>query len=120
MADQYIRPTPEMVERNKARDVRESIGWNNDWCNGPTFLTDWIGIHPSRDYDLMFFSKVTKGPVAWVYCKQHLRAHATGWCTVNPEQKIPLKATTSEAAYAEVKAAGWSVYGETPNTRDIR
>lgn len=120
MGDRYILPTPEMVERNKLRDVRDSIGWTNEWSNGPTYLTDWIGIHPSRDYDLMFFSKDMKGPVAWVYCKQHLRPHPTGWCTVNPGQKIPLNATTSDAAYAEVRTAGWPIYGETENTKDIR
>jgi hypothetical protein len=106
MADRYINPTPEMAERNKARDVRDSFGWTNEWCNGPTYLVDWIGIHPSRDYDLMFFSKDTKGPLAFVYCKQHMCAHGTGWCTVNPGQKIPLNSTTIDGAREEVRIAG--------------
>jgi hypothetical protein len=47
----------------------------------------------------------------WVYCRQHLRPHATGWCTVGPEDKEPLRATTREEAYAEVRANGWAIWG---------
>jgi hypothetical protein len=46
----------------------------------------------------------------YVYCRAHVGPHATGWCTVPPEDKIALKATTAEDAYAEVKANGWRIY----------
>ena len=26
----------------------------------------------------------------WVYCAQHLRAHKTGWCGVNSQDKVGL------------------------------
>lgn len=48
----------------------------------------------------------------FVYCRQHLRPHSTGWCTVNSSDKIALKATTSEAAYDEVRANGWAIFQE--------
>jgi len=37
---------------------------------------------------------------AFVYCNQHLRVHSTGWCTVDPHNKIPMPGTTWEAAHA--------------------
>lgn len=49
----------------------------------------------------------------FVYCHQHLRPHGTGWCTVSNRDKTPLLAETVEDAYAEVRAAGWPIYGET-------
>jgi hypothetical protein len=49
---------------------------------------------------------------SWVYCKSHVRAHVTGWCTVDPSRKVALKATTREEAYAEVRANGWPIYGD--------
>lgn len=49
---------------------------------------------------------------AWVYCKSHVRAHVTGWCTVDPSRKVALKATTREEAYAEVRASGWPIWGD--------
>lgn len=51
---------------------------------------------------------------AWVYCTQHVRPHQTGWCTVWPRDKIPLEAKDREAAYAECRAKGLKIYGETP------
>lgn len=42
----------------------------------------------------------------WVYCKQHCRPHSTGWCTVSPEDKVPLKAQTQAEAYIEAKEMG--------------
>lgn len=48
----------------------------------------------------------------FVYCKQHLRPHSTGWCTVHASDKVALKATTSEAAYDEVRANGWTIFQE--------
>ncbi len=39
----------------------------------------------------------------WVWCKEHLRAHQTGWCTVSPDRKVALKATTVEEVASEVR-----------------
>lgn len=47
---------------------------------------------------------------AFVYCASHLRPHATGWCTVNAFDKIPLGATRGEDAYAECKRLGFYLY----------
>lgn len=49
---------------------------------------------------------------AFVYCRSHVRPHATGWCSVSAGEKIPLRARTSEEAYAEVRAYGWKISGE--------
>jgi hypothetical protein len=48
----------------------------------------------------------------WVYCSQHVRPHTTGWCTVDPRNKTPLKATTYEDAKEEVRSMGLPIYGE--------
>lgn len=47
-----------------------------------------------------------EGMGAWVYCKQHVRPHETGWCTVDVRDKVALKALTAEEALAEVEARG--------------
>ena len=52
------------------------------------------------------------GKDRWVYCKQHLRPHGTGWCTVSPRDKILLDAKDREAAYAEFRSKGWDIFGE--------
>lgn len=41
------------------------------------------------------------GKDAWVYCKQHLRPHVTGWCTVPNDQKLALDAKNLLDAVAE-------------------
>jgi hypothetical protein len=46
----------------------------------------------------------------WVYCKQHLNVHSTGWCTVYPTEKIALKAETEAEAFEEVRANGWKIW----------
>lgn len=48
----------------------------------------------------------------FVYCKSHLRAHGTGWCTVGVENKVGLKATTQEEATAEARSLGFKIYGD--------
>lgn len=48
----------------------------------------------------------------FVYCKQHVGPHATGWCTVRAEEKIPLKATNIKEAGVEVRALGLPIFGE--------
>lgn len=50
------------------------------------------------------------GVNAWVYCRQHLRPHTTGWCTVHNDQKIALTATTRNDAYAECAERGLEIY----------
>ena len=50
------------------------------------------------------------GADVWVYCRQHLRPHQTGWCTVSVDQKVLLEATSAEAAYAECKQKGFHIY----------
>jgi len=47
---------------------------------------------------------------AYVYCRQHVHCHSTGWCTVSADDKIPLKATTHIEAVEECKANGWRLY----------
>lgn len=48
----------------------------------------------------------------WVYCMAHLAPHRTGWCTVDLADKVGLEAKTRDEAYAEVRANGWTIYGE--------
>lgn len=48
----------------------------------------------------------------FVYCHQHCRSHATGWCTVSLAEKTPLDATTPEAALAEAREKGFWIYGD--------
>ncbi len=48
----------------------------------------------------------------WVYCKQHMLPHTTGWCTVSPMDKLLLDATDREAAFAEARGKGLEIYGE--------
>lgn len=43
----------------------------------------------------------------YVYCTQHLRVHATGWCTVGVEDKLALQAETLDEAVQEAKAKGY-------------
>jgi hypothetical protein len=47
----------------------------------------------------------------WVYCKSHVSAHSTGWCSVGVDQKIALRAQTREEAFEEVKKLGLPIYG---------
>lgn len=47
----------------------------------------------------------------WVYCKGHVGPHATGWCSVSVDQKVPLRATTREEALQESWAIGRHIYG---------
>ena len=50
------------------------------------------------------------GRNAWVYCKQHMKAHQTGWCGVSPRDKIGLGVDTAEAAYAKCRDWGFELY----------
>ena len=39
------------------------------------------------------------GKGKWVYCRQHLQPHLTGWCGVSPREKVGLGVSTKEKAY---------------------
>lgn len=58
-----------------------------------------LGIDPSSDDDTAFGTE-------WVYCGQHLRPHATGWCTVSNGDKLPLFTPTGDfdEAYSNARA----------------
>ena len=42
----------------------------------------------------------------YVYCASHLRPHSTGWCTVDPSNKIRLAATNYDDAAEECDRLG--------------
>lgn len=46
---------------------------------------------------------------AFCYCGQHLRAHATGWCTVSLRDKKALAAKTIEDAGIECMVLGYEL-----------
>ena len=54
----------------------------------------------------------------WVYCRQHVRPHSTGWCTVSNHDKIGLGIVGSETQenikLAFEKCRDWKlpIYGE--------
>lgn len=56
--------------------------------------------------------EITFGAERYVYCKQHMRPHGTGWCTVSPDNKVLLDATERDAAYEEARAKGFKIYEE--------
>lgn len=45
-----------------------------------------------------------------VYCRSHLRPHETGWCTVPVSDKLPLHATTIDAAVDECRRFGLRLF----------
>lgn len=51
-----------------------------------------------------------EGGDAWVYCKQHLGAHLTGWCTVGVNDKILLDATGHVQAIQECRDKGFKLF----------
>lgn len=57
---------------------------------------------------------LTFGPNAWIYCKQHLRPHTTGWCTVSTKHKVLLQATTDTEAYRECFDKDFYIFDSTP------
>lgn len=50
------------------------------------------------------------GRRAWVYCRQHVKPHETGWCSVGVHDKIGLGVATAEAAYAKCREWGLEIY----------
>ena len=45
--------------------------------------------------------EIAFGRKAYVYCRQHLRPHMTGWCSVNNNQKIKLESKNEIDAFIE-------------------
>ena len=58
----------------------------------------------SKTEDLAF------GEDVWIYCKPHMRAHQTGWCTVPKDNKVPLVATNRDDAIAECRSRGFALF----------
>ncbi len=56
--------------------------------------------------------EIAFGKGAWVYCRQHVKPHQTGWCGVGPQDKVGLGVATVEQAYAKCRAWGFPLYGE--------
>lgn len=54
----------------------------------------------------------TKWNTKFCYCSQHVAVHATGWCTVSTDQKIPLHAETLDAAKKEYQRVKLLVEGK--------
>ena len=44
-----------------------------------------------------------------VYCKQHLRAHSTGWCSVGNDQKVALQSADPKEAELECERLGYKI-----------
>jgi len=54
--------------------------------------------------------EIAFGRNRFVYCKQHLRPHLTGWCTVNNNEKVLLDAMTPADARAECNAKMYKLW----------
>lgn len=52
------------------------------------------------------------GVDAWVYCRQHMKAHQTGWCGVGNRDKVALGVTTAEEAEAKCREWGFELYAD--------
>lgn len=50
------------------------------------------------------------GRGAWVYCKQHVKPHPTGWCSVGVYDKIGLGVSDAKSAYAKCEAWGLEIF----------
>lgn len=50
------------------------------------------------------------GPDAWVYCRQHMRAHETGWCSVSVRDKVALGVKTATEAQDKCRDWGFPLY----------
>jgi hypothetical protein len=68
-------------------------GWHSCGFNGETIVEDeQMGL--------------------WVYCKEHVGPHSTGWCSVSTDDKIALKAKDRDEAVAECRAMNLPIHGE--------
>jgi hypothetical protein len=50
------------------------------------------------------------GRGAWVYCRQHVKPHPTGWCGVSPRDKIGLGVKTAQDALEKCREWGFDIY----------
>lgn len=50
------------------------------------------------------------GRGAWVYCRQHVKPHQTGWCSVGVYDKIGLGVATAKEAYAKCEQWGLKIF----------
>lgn len=48
----------------------------------------------------------------WVYCRQHVKPHPTGWCSVGVYDKLGLGVETAEEAYVKCREFGLPIYGD--------
>jgi hypothetical protein len=48
----------------------------------------------------------------FVYCNQHLAVHATGWCSVDVRDKIPMKADNIVEAVREARTMGLKLHSD--------
>lgn len=56
---------------------------------------------------------VAFGRDAWVYCRQHMKAHQTGWCSVGAHDKVALGVTTANEAINKCREWGFALYHDT-------
>lgn len=54
--------------------------------------------------------EIAFGRETFVYCRQHLKPHATGWCGVSPRDKIGLGVISVDEAYAKCRDWGLKIY----------
>lgn len=56
------------------------------------------------------------GRAAWIYCRQHMKAHQTGWCSVSARDKIGLGVATAQEATEKCREWGLELYHDSsPN-----
>ena len=55
----------------------------------------------------------------WVYCRQHLRPHKTGWCTVGVNDKVALGVETEEKAFSKCRDWGFTLYEDVRKKRGM-
>lgn len=58
------------------------------------------------------------GRDAWVYCREHVKPHQAGWCSVAVYDKIGLGVATAKEAYAKCEAWGLKIHD--PNASNTR
>lgn len=83
--------------------VREWIAGSFKW---------WRAIMNETTEDVAAFGKD-----AWVYCKQHMKAHQTGWCSVSPRDKVGLGVQTAQEAYDKCREWGFPLYVDREKAR---
>lgn len=52
------------------------------------------------------------GADTWVYCRQHMRVHQTGWCTVDTRDKIALGVKTAQEGMDKCREFGLELYSD--------